>query len=293
MISKIKTRASGWFAVGHYVLLSFIAIVFLFPVVFMFISSLKPNLQLLRDTSSLRAFLPVGDISLNNYVDAFRRVPIIRFLFNSILVTTTTVAMGLFVNSMAGFSFAHLRWRGKSIILALVIATIILPFESIAISLMMVVSRLPAITVEGIRFSWLNSYHVQIIPFIAHSFQVFLFYQFFREMPHELIESAQVEGASYFHIYRKIVMPLSGPVLATATVLRSLEMWNQYLWPLITIQSERFRPVMVGLQYFFQLNIEWGEIMAYLSAITAPILIFYFLLQRVFIESIASTGVKG
>ncbi|PJN92727.1 sugar ABC transporter permease, partial [Amaricoccus sp. HAR-UPW-R2A-40] len=97
----------------------------------------------------------------------------------------------------------------------------------------------------------------------------------------------RVEGASWFQIYRKVVMPLSGPVLATAAILKFLAMYNQYLWPLMVTQAEGYRPVMVGLQYFFQLNPVWGELMAYLSVITVPVLAFYLFLQRAFIASIA------
>ena len=91
----------------------------------------------------------------------------------------------------------------------------------------------------------------------------------------------------------KVLMPLSGPVIATAAILKFLVMYNQYLWPLMVVQEEQYRPVLVGLQYFFQLNIAWGEVMAYLSLITVPVLVFYLILQRAFIASIASTGVKG
>ena len=95
-------------------------------------------------------------------------------------------------------------------------------------------------------------------------------------------------------IYRKVVMPLSGPVLATAAILESLKMYNeQYLWPLIVVQDEAHRPIMVGLGYFFQLNVAWGELMAYLTLISVPVLAFYLFMQRAFIASIASTGVKG
>ena len=94
-------------------------------------------------------------------------------------------------------------------------------------------------------------------------------------------------------IYRLVVVPISGPVFATAAILKFLAMYNQYLWPLMVAQSEQYRPVMVGLQYFFQLNVAWGEVMAYLSIITLPILVFYLFLQRAFIASIASTGIKG
>ena len=117
--------------------------------------------------------------------------------------------------------------------------------------------------------------------------------QFFKDLPSELIEAARVEGASWFQIYRRIVMPLSGPVLATAAILTFLALYNQYLWPLMVVHEEGYRPVMVGLQYFFQLNRAWGEIMAYLSMITVPVLAFYLYLQKAFIASIASTGVKG
>ena len=117
--------------------------------------------------------------------------------------------------------------------------------------------------------------------------------QYFKDLPRELIEAARVEGASWWQVYFKIVMPLAGPVLATAAILKFLVMYNQYLWPLIVVQQESYRPVMVGLQYFFQLDTAWGEVMAYLTLITIPVLAFYLALQRAFIASIASTGVKG
>ena len=88
-------------------------------------------------------------------------------------------------------------------------------------------------------------------------------------------------------------MPLSGPIIATAAILKFLAMYNQYLWPIMVTQQEQYRPVLVGLQYFFQLNTAWGEVMAYLTIITVPVLAFYLALQRAFIASIASTGVKG
>lgn len=274
----------------RYLVLTIISLVFVMPLVFMVVSSLKPDLQLLRDTSSLKAFIPYGEISLNNYLEAFHRVPIPRFLFNSMLITSTTVILGIGINSMAAFSFVFLRWKGRNLILSIIIAAFIVPFESIAIPLLLLVNKLPRL---GGSTGWLNSYHVQIIPLLAYSFQIFLFHQFFKEIPADLVEASVIDGAGWFKIYRSIILPLSGPVIATATILRSLDMWNQYMWPLLVVQSERYRPVMVGLQYFFQLDIAWGEIMAYLTTITVPIIILYLCLQRVFIESIASTGVKG
>ena len=276
-----------------YAILVGIALIFVLPLLFMVVSSLKPSDQLLRDTSSIRALIPYGDLSVRNYINAFERVPIARFLFNSLFITSVTVFVGLVVNSMAAFSFSFLRWRGQKTILSVIIATFIIPFETIAIPLLLLVNTLPWFGIDGFQIGWLNSYHVQIIPLIASSFQIFLFYQFFAEVPRGLVEAARIDGAGWFTVYRKVIIPISGPVIGTATILRSLDMWNQYMWPLLVVQSERYRPVMVGLQYFFQLQIAWGEIMAYLSTITIPIIALYLALQRVFIESIATSGIKG
>lgn len=277
----------------RYLVLILIAAIFIFPLMFMVMSSFKPSDQLLSDTSSLRAFLPVGDLSLHNYMGAFERAPVGLFVFNSILVTGTTVLLSLLVCSLAGFSFVFLQWRGRDVMLSIVLATLIVPFETIAIPLLLEVSKLPWLDLSGLEWGWLDSYRVQIIPWIADGLTIFLFVQYFKGLPEELIEAARVEGASWLQIYLRVVLPLSGPVIATAAILKFLVMYNQYLWPLIVVQQEQYRPVMVGLQYFFQLSPAWGEIMAYLTLITVPVLAFYLALQRAFIASIASTGVKG
>jgi len=277
----------------RYLVLVLIALIFILPLVIMVMSSFKPTLQLLQDTSSLRAFLPVGDLSLDNYEGAFRRAPVLTFVFNSVLVTGLTVLLSLVICSLAAFSFVYLNWRGRDVVLSIILATLIIPFETIAIPLLMIVSKLPWIGLEGLKWSWLNTYHVQIVPWVADGLTIFLFVQYFKGLPGELVEASRVEGASWFQIYRRVIMPLSGPVLATAAILKFLVMYNQYLWPLIVVQQESYRPVMVGLQYFFQLDVLWGEVMAYLTLITVPVLAFYLVLQRAFIASIASTGVKG
>jgi multiple sugar transport system permease protein len=187
-------------------------------------------------------------------------------------------------------------------VLAVIIATLILPFETIAVPLLMVVSKLPIIGAEGIQFGWMNSYQVQIIPFIVDAFTIFLFVQFFKSLPYELIEAARIDGAGWFTIFFRIYVPVSGPVFATAAILRGLFMWNQYLWPSMVVQTNEFRPVMIGLGFFWQTFgsntpgegvLPWGEMMAYLTVITIPIIILFLALQRVFVESIASTGIKG
>ncbi len=279
-----------------------LGLMFALPIIFMLVSSLKPSLQILRDSSSLLAFLPVGDISLQNYPAAVERAPVARFVFNSLVVTTVTVTLGLLINSLMGFALANMRWKGKEIVLSVIIATLILPFETIAVPLLMVVSRLPWIGAEGITTGWLNSYQVQIIPFIVDAFSIFLFVQFFKSVPYEIIEAARIDGASWLQIFGRIVAPISGPVFATAAILRGLFMWNQYLWPSMVVQTDAYRPVMIGLGFFWQTFgsntpgegiLPWGQMMAYLSIITIPIIIFFLLLQDAFVKSIASTGVKG
>jgi multiple sugar transport system permease protein len=282
-------KLSKW----RYVPLVVVALVFIFPLEFMIMSSLKPSQQLLADSNSFRAFLPVGDISLSNYYAAFTRAPVALFLFNSVFITATTVALSLFLCSVAAFSFVFLQWRGRDTVLTVLLTTLVIPIEIIAVPLLLLVNQLPWVGLNGFTFGWLNSYQVQIIPFSADALTVYLFVQYFKDLPKELIEAARIEGASWWQIYYKVIMPLAGPVTATAAILKFLAMYNQFLWPLMVTQAEQYRPVMVGLQYFFQLNIAWGEVMAYLTLITVPVLIFYLLLQRAFIASIASTGIKG
>jgi len=288
--------------VGRYALLTVVSLIFLFPIVFMLVSSLKPDLQLLRDSSSLLAFVPYGDLSFDNYRLAFERVPIFRFILNSVFITSTTMIMNLILGSMAGFALAVPRWKGKTIVLSLIVATLIIPFEAIAIPLLLVVSRLPWIgfgaacdagTFICLTSNWIDSYHVQIIPFMVNAFNIFLFTQTFRALPYDLVEAARIDGASWFQIYYRVFVPISGPVFATVAILTFLAKWGDYLWPIMVVQTEALRPVQIGVSYFFQLNTAWGEVMAYLSIITIPVLIFYLSLQRAFIESIASSGIKG
>ncbi len=280
-----------------YLAMTGLAVFFLFPLVFMFVSSLKPDGQILSDVGGWRAFLPVGDIGFRNYAGVFDRVPVGRFLLNSVFVTAVIVGAGLVVNSMAGFALSRLRWTGRGVVLGIVIATLIVPFETIAVPMVYWVSQLPTLVFQHgmlqYDFGWLDSYEVQIIPFIANGFSVFLFTQYFSTIPTAIDEAARIDGAGWFTIYRRIAVPLSGPAFATVAILTFLPAWNQYLWPSMVVQDENLRPVMVGMQYFFQDNTAWGEIMAYTSMITLPVLVVFLAFQRAFVSSVAASGVKG
>jgi multiple sugar transport system permease protein len=276
---------------------SLLVVVFAFPIVFMLISSFKPDAQIFADLSSFKAMLPVGHLSLDNYRGVFDRVPAARFLINSVLISAVTVVLGILINSMAAFALSRMRWRGRRVVLAAIIATLIVPFETFALPLVWWVNKLPWFELHGFHLTltqgWLDTYHVQILPFVANAFSIYLFYQYFTSIPVDLDEAARMDGAGWFGIYRRVVMPLSGPAIATVAILTFLPAWNSYLWPLMVVQSEDLRPVMVGIQYFFQLNVSWGQIMAYASMITVPVLVLFVAFQRAFIGSIASAGVKG
>jgi multiple sugar transport system permease protein len=282
-----------------YVPMTLLAIFFLFPIVFMLVSSLKTDDHLFADLTSggISAFVPTAPLTLDNYVEVFKKVPVGRFLINSLIVSLITVGLGLIVNSMAGFALSRMRFRGKTVVLALIVATLIVPFDAIAIPLLYEVTKLPGIRFDGLvptlGTSWLNTYYVQIIPFIANAFSIFLFRQFFLAIPIEIDEAAKVDGASWLTIYRRICVPLAGPAFATVAILTFLPAWNQYLWPLLTIQSEDLRPLNLGMDYFFQLQTAWGQVMAYASIVIVPVIVVFLLFQRAFVASVASTGVKG
>ena len=292
---RLALRQTG-VALAQYTVLTLLAGIFIFPLLFMIMSSFKAtNTEIFADLHSLRAFLPVGDVSLNNYAAVFQNSQFPRFLANSVGLAAALIALSLTVNSMAGYALSRLRWKGQRLVLAIIIATLIVPFETVAIPLLLLVSKLPNLTFDkGITFTqgWLNTYQVQVVPFIAGAYSIFLFYQFFQDIPRELDEAALVDGATRVQIYLNIIVPNSGPVFAAVAILTFLGSWNSFLWPIMVIQSEDIRPVMVGLQYFFQQNVQWGQVMAYTTLITIPVLLLFLVFQNAFVRSIATTGIK-
>lgn len=292
-----KRQAKVVSLIFTYALLILFAIIFAFPLLFMLMSSLKTDAAIFADVRSIRAFLPVGEISLENFRMVFGRSPFWLYFRNSLIITGVTVIAGLLINSMAAFALSRLRWRGQAVVLAAIIGTLIIPFEAIAIPLLFMTSQLPWLDIglSGVALerSWLNTMHVQVVPFIASAFSIFLFYQFFLDIPKEIDEAATVDGASPWRIYWSLILPLSRPVFATVAILQFLGMWNAYLWPIIAVYGQNVRPIMPGIQQFFGRTTEWGQIMAYASLITIPILVVFLLFQDWFIRSIASSGAKG
>jgi len=290
--------------IGNAVLYSvsiFFSLVFALPLLFMVASSFKDPVTIFTDLRTWRAFFPVGDVSFDQYVGVNNRLPLLRFLGNSLFISGMVVMLGLVVNSMAAFAIARLRFPGQQGFLVFVIATLIVPFETIALPMLVLVNELPRITLEDgsiqITQSWLNSYLVQIAPFVAWGFSIFLFVQYFKTIPKELDEAALIDGAGFFTIYARVIVPLAGPAFATSAILSFLAIWNAYLWPVMVVQREALRPVQVGLDYFWASTSEegtqWGEIMAYSTVITLPIILVFIIFQRAFVASVASSAVKG
>jgi multiple sugar transport system permease protein len=234
--------------------------------------------------ATIYAFVPRGDIGLGNYLDVFDQMPFGLFMFNSIFIMVLMVGIGLIINSLIAYALARLRFPGRTVMISIVIALIIIPFEAIAVPLLLVVNR----------FGWLDSYQVQIIPFIADALSIFLFYQFFLNLPKDLEEAALVDGASYFRIYWNIIVPLSKPVFATVAILQFILRWGNFLWPLMVTRTEQYRPLPLALQQFFSQDPKmWGDIMAFAAMMTVPVLILFLLFQKWFVQSVATAGVKG
>lgn len=266
-----------------YILMIILAMFFLFPLMYMIAVSLNPSeIDIVNQMSSITGFIP-SSISFENYKDVFDRMPFGRFLFNSVFIVGTTIIVGLIVNSMMAYGLARFSFKGRKMWVSVIIALIIIPFEAIAIPLLLITNKL----------GWLDSYQVQIIPFIANPFYIFLLYQFFINFPKDLEEAALIDGAGWFKIYWKIVLPLSKPVLASVAILHFLMQWGSFLWPLMVTRGYTYRPLPVAMQVFFgQAPKYWGDIMAFATMMTIPVIILFIFLQNQFVKSVATTGIK-
>lgn len=267
-----------------YVALILLGFFFLFPTIAMMVLSLQPDeSRITQDMGSIWMFIPRA-VSLQNYIDVFERVDFPLAFMNSILIVGLTIVFGLFVNSLIAYSLARLQWKGRNLILGVVIALMIIPFEAIAVPLLMVVNV----------FGWLNSYHVQIIPFIADAFSIFLFYQFFIGIPKDLEEAALVDGAGRFRMYWQIIVPLSLPVFSTVAILQFIFKWGMLLWPLMVTRGADFMPLPLAMNTLYgQAPFLWGDRFAFAALMTLPTLAVFLIFQRWFVQSVASSGVKG
>jgi multiple sugar transport system permease protein len=267
--------------------IAIITFVIVSPLFLLVVASLKPDrFQILGEMGSFKAFW-VTDPSLQNYRDILLfsgPLPFARYLMNSVIILAFTLIGGMLFNSMAAFILAWGRIPGRAIILTLMIGLYIVPQESIVLPLLSVINTL------GLA----DTFVAQILPFLASPLYIFLLYQFFIQVPRDLYDAAIVDGASPFEIYWKVFLPISLPALATVAILLGIETWNQYLWPLMVTQTDRARPISVGIAAFFGADsIYWNYAMAASVIMMAPVLVLYLMFQKWFVTSVISSGVKG
>jgi multiple sugar transport system permease protein len=259
------------------------ALLWMAPVVVMVVASFKPDALVLAEAGSLRAFVPT-DMSLQNYRDVFERVPFGRILLNSLIINGSIVVGGLAVNSVAAYALARLRWRGRDVVLALVLSLLVVPFEAIAVPLFYGTTEL----------GWRDTYLVQIAPFVANALSIYLFYTFFLDLPTEVEDAARVDGAGPWRVFLEIVVPQSRSAFAAVAIVTSLLQWGLYLWPLLVTSRVEVRPLPVGIAAFRTLPpVQWGDIMAFAVLMVTPVVVAFIALQSWFVRSVAATGIKG
>jgi multiple sugar transport system permease protein len=264
----------------------FVAALIVAPLAIMIAASLKANsFEVLSDLGSWRAFW-APNATADNYMRVLSGavVPFGRVMVNTAIIVSGIVISGVLVNSACAYGLARFGLPGRSFILAAIIALVILPLEAIAVPLLFLVNRM------GIT----DTFTVQIIPFVAHPFSIFLFYQFIQSIPRDLDEAALMDGASPIRIWWQVILPLAGPAVATVAILQGLEYWNSYLWPLMVTRSDNVRPVSMAVAIFYERDPkQWGEIMAFSVLASLPVVIAFLLFQRFFIGSAMSSAVKG
>jgi multiple sugar transport system permease protein len=266
--------------VAAYVALSIGSLWALFPFLWMISTSLKSDSQVLIYPP---LWLPSPPI-WGNYRHVLDLVPFGRFLFNTTIVAVTVTTLELITSSFAAYAFARLRFPGRDKLFLLYLGTLMIPGQVTIIPNFLVMSWL----------GWVDTYAALIIPAAFSAFGTFLLRQFFLTIPPELEQAARMDGCSYFGIYRHIILPLSGPALATLAVFGFMTQWNAFLWPLIVTNKETMRTLTVGIRYFGdEAAGQFNYLMAGTVMSIIPILIVFLLLQRYFVRGIALTGMGG
>jgi len=263
-----------------YVLLSAAAVVMLLPFVWMLSTSLKTP-------SSVFVYPPEWiprPVEWTNYVQVTRVMPFLRYVLNTAAVATSITLLHLTVSSLAAYAFARLRFPGRNRLFLAYLATLMVPGQVTLIPNFLIVKYL----------GWIDTYQALIIPQIFSAFGTFLLRQFFLTIPNELEDAARIDGASSFAIYWRIVLPLSGPALATLGVFTFTAQWNNFLWPLIVINDEQMRTLTVGLRALVgEFTVQYPLLMAGSVISILPMLIIFVVAQRFFVRGIALTGLGG
>ena len=259
-----------------------IGLIFVSPLIWMISASLKPEALIFANMNSLRTFLP-EQASLNNYVEVFTRMNLPQVFKNTILYIALILVLDLLVNSMCGYALAKFEFKGKGMVLNLVVL-MVLPMEAIMLPLY----------IEMAQLGWVNTLAALVIPFVAKCFSIYMFRQFFYEVPNDLIEAAAIDGCSPAGTFFKIVMPISKTVYATIFILDFVAHWNDFMWPFLAMTGEDKRTIQLAVQSFFgTMPVHYSAIMAALVISAIPMIVMFIFMQKYYVEGIASSGIKG
>ena len=260
-----------------------IGIIFVSPLLWIISASLKPESQIFANMNSLKTFFPVS-ASFNNYVEVFTRMNLPQVFKNTLLYIALILVLDLLVNSMCGYALAKFEFKGKGAIMNLVVALMVLPMEAIMLPLYIEMSQL----------GWVNTLAALVIPFVAKCFSIYMFRQFFCDIPDDLIEAAAIDGCRPAGTFFKIVMPISKTVYATVFILDFVAHWNDFMWPFLVMTGEDKRTIQLAVQSFFGTQpVHYSAIMAALVISAIPMIIMFIFMQKYYVEGIASSGIKG
>ncbi|HEX5823792.1 MAG TPA: carbohydrate ABC transporter permease [Candidatus Limnocylindrales bacterium] len=272
-----KPRGAVWV----YVLLVLGILLMVGPFLWMLLGSLKPQAEFLVNPPTFLPKTPTTD----NYERLFGQLDVPRFFFNSAVVALVVTVGNVLFCPMLGYALAKLQWRGKRLIMGLVLATLMVPAGITLIPNFVLMSNLGLV----------NSYPGLILPFLVGPFGVFLTRQFMYGIPDELLEAARIDGANEWRIFWQVVIPITVPVLATLGILTFLGSWNSFLYPLVMAQEPGMYTLPVALATFAtgQYEADHGMLMAGSVVLVVPVLIIFILFQRWITQGIATTGLKG
>ena len=270
-----------------YAFLAFMAVVVLLPFYWMIITSLKNTTEIRATTQT---FFP-ATIMWSNYVEVFRQFDFVTYLINTLVVGIISTIGTIVTTIFAAFAFARLNFKGKDIMFAILLATMMIPGE------MMVITNY--ITVAN--FGWLNdtrwgAYLAMIVPFWVSVFYIYLLRQNFKQIPNELYLAAKVDGKSDWTYLWKVMVPLSSPTLISIFILKLMGSWNSYVWPNLVANKEEFRLITNGLRSSFTTTAgepQFGLQMAATVLVTVPLLLLFIFFRKYIMKGVGRAGIKG
>ena len=252
----------------------------LLPFLWMISTSLKPDNEVLLMPPK---WIPSA-LQWKNYVDAFKAVPFFTYLKNSIVVTVAITSCELITTILAAFAFAQLEFKGKNLLFMLLVATMMVPGEILTIPNFVTLARL----------GWIDSYKAMVAPWATSVFSIFLLRQQFASIPQSYYKAARMDGCSDLRYLFTVMVPMSRPTIVSVALLKIINSWNSYLWPLISTNSREMRTLPVGLAYFStEAGTDYNTLMAFSLMIITPTILVYLFTQKYIIQGVSKTGLKG